>query len=334
MWKEGLLKYNISKKKYTRKKNEKVALKCLYNSQNITGEFLNEIKAYSIKGNGIDNILPIYGISQIPNTKEYIMVLYCAREGNYNSWVNKNNKFDWKYYLGVLSNIISGLKKMHQNKMVHRDLHIGNILVNYNNLSPSNNLISISDMGLCSEVGNTDEKNVYGVMPYIAPEILRGRPYTEAADIYSFGMVMYFVATERQPFSDRAHDQCLVLDICDGINPNINELEAPECYIDLMKKCWDLNPNNRPNAIEIEKKIELFNISYQSDKPLKKNQQHYEIEKQFEEAEEYRKLPLSSIEKNKQIATHPQAIYTSRLLNPFTKVLHLRSECFECEIVD
>jgi serine/threonine protein kinase len=49
------------------------------------------------------------------------------------------------------------------------------------------NSMHISDMGLCGKVDNTDEKNIYGVMPYVAPEVLRGRPYTQAADIYSFG---------------------------------------------------------------------------------------------------------------------------------------------------
>jgi serine/threonine protein kinase len=262
------------------------------------------------------------------------MVLYFAREGNYNSWLNKNIKFDWKYSIGIIANIISGLKKIHEKKMVHRDFHIGNILVNYNNLSPTNNLISISDMGLCGEISNTDKKNIYGVMPYIAPEVLRGRTYTEAADIYSFGMIMYFVATGRQPFSDCAHDEILALEICGGNRPEIIELEAPKCYIDLMKRCWDSNPDNRPDAIEIEKIIELFNISYQSDEKLEKNQQNYEIEKQFEEAEEYRELHLSYFEKNKQMTTHPQAIYTSRLLNPFTKDLYLLSECVGCKIDD
>ena len=51
---------------------------------------------------------------------------------------------------------------------------------------------------------------------------------------------------------------------------------------------------------------------------IKKEQQHYEIEKQFNEAEEYRKAPF---DENKRLATHPQAIYTSRLLNPFTEIL-------------
>ncbi|CAB4389801.1 unnamed protein product [Rhizophagus irregularis] len=45
-----------------------------------------------------------------------------------------------------------------------------------------------------------------------------------------------------------------------------------------------------------------------------------EIEKQFKKAEEYRKANLSSTE-NYQIVAHPQAIYTSRLLNPFTENL-------------
>jgi serine/threonine protein kinase len=82
-------------------------------------------------------------------------------------------------------------------------------------------------------------------MPYVAPEVLRGNPYTQAADIYSFGMIMYYVATGRQPFCNRAHDETLVLDICEGIRPEINELEAPKCFIDLMKKCWDSNPKSK-----------------------------------------------------------------------------------------
>ncbi|RGB21647.1 kinase-like domain-containing protein, partial [Rhizophagus diaphanus] len=84
-----------------------------------------------------------------------------------------------------------------------------------------------------------------------APEVLRGKPYTQAADVYSFGMVMYYIATGRQPFVNCAHDNILALNICNGIRPEINEQEAPKFYIDLMKNCWDPDPNKRPSAIEI-----------------------------------------------------------------------------------
>ena len=135
-------------------------------------------------------------------------------------------------------------------------------------------------MGLCGEVGNIDATNIYGVMPYVAPEVLRGKPYTQAADIYSFGMVMYFVTTGRQPFADNTHDQDLdlAIRICQGLRPELTEKEAPKCYIDLVKKCWDPNPDNRPNAIEIKKSIKSFLYSVDN-----------EIKKEFEKANKYKK---------------------------------------------
>src|SRR5687768_8634190 len=172
-----------------------------------------------------------------------------------------------------------------------------------------------------------DPTKICGVMPYVAPEVLRGKIYTKAADIYSFGMIMYFVATGRQPFADCAHDNLLVLGICNGIRPEINEPEAPKCYIDLMKKCWNSNPDNRPNAIEIIKLVLLFR-SYVLEDVETKDNKIKGIQDQFKKAEEYR-----SFKANRQSTTHPQAIYTSRLLNPFTKDLKYEiSECLDCEI--
>src|SRR5437868_4903763 len=142
-------------------------------------------------------------------------------------------------------------------------------------------------MGLCGEVDNIDKSKICGVMPYVAPEVLRGKFYTQASDIYSFGMIMYFVATGKQPFANCAHDQNLALEICTGIRPEINELEAPKCYIDLMKQYWDSNPINRPNVTEIHELTSLFQkickqTSYLADLSIKKEQQYHEIKKQFE----------------------------------------------------
>ncbi|GBC39142.1 kinase-like domain-containing protein [Rhizophagus irregularis DAOM 181602=DAOM 197198] len=302
-WKNGPLKYGTDKNIYKRKPNKIVALKCLHKSQNISNKFLNEVKKYSI--NIESNILNIYGISQHPDTKEYVMVLQYAAEGNFNHWINENYEyFNWKDKLLALLNIINGLKEIHQKSILF--------------LSKMHNFedwILISDMGLCGKVGDIDidETKIYGVMPYVAPEVLRRRPYTQESDIYSFGMIMYFVATGKQPFYNRAHDHLLALDICKGVRPEINEPEAPKWYIDLMKKCWDLNPNNRPDIFGINKLIESLHKSYMVDFST----ENEEIGMQFKKAEEYRKANLSSI-KNYQVVTHPQAIYTSRLLNPFT----------------
>jgi len=48
IWVDGPLLYNIDTQKYTRKQDKNVALKCLYNSQNIASEFLNEVCDFSV----------------------------------------------------------------------------------------------------------------------------------------------------------------------------------------------------------------------------------------------------------------------------------------------
>ncbi|EXX63950.1 Mkk2p [Rhizophagus irregularis DAOM 197198w] len=331
IWKDGPLDYQFDDNKHIRTPNREVALKCLHNSQNITNEFLNEVNAYSISNN--NGILRIYGISQNPDTNNYIIVLEYANGGNldnYNNNIIRNH--NWIRKLDVLSNIVRGLNIIHENKVVHRDFHTGNILVSfsYNNsdgfTGDSSSHIYISDMGLCGEVSNIDKTKIYGVMPFVAPEVLRGKPYNQAADVYSFGMIMYHIATGRQPFANCAHDSILALNICNGIRPEINEQEAPKFYIDLMKNCWDPDPDKRPSAIEI---YELNNLFHSSIFESKDN----EIKKQIKKADEYRKANFLSTGNGQSI--HPQACYTSRLLNQFTKDLSKDvTDCLDCMIND
>jgi serine/threonine protein kinase len=64
-------------------------------------------------------------------------------------------------------------------------------------------------MGLCKPAdynasGNT-KNNIFGVLPYVAPEILRGQDYTKASDIYSFGIIMYEVISGLPPYYDVSH---------------------------------------------------------------------------------------------------------------------------------
>jgi serine/threonine protein kinase len=252
----------------------------------------------------------VHGITQDPNTKDYIIVLEYAKGGSFNNWLLRNKGFSWRNKLIILPFIINGLDGIHKNHMIHHDFHTGNILLDNRESFIENQKIFISDMGLCGEVGNTDETKLYGVVPYMAPEVLRGNPYTQAADIYSLGMIMYFIATGRQPFYDRDHDQYLILDICEGVRPKINPPEAPQCYIDLMKRCWDPNPVNRPNTTELNEMILLFWDS------INLCDEEHDIRDQFNEAEAYRKNNLPYIkddESNLQVIQSNN--YVSRLID-------------------
>src|SRR3954463_15220446 len=74
-------------------------------------------------------ILDIYGISQDPNTKEYILVMRYANNGSLKDYITKKFKdLKWKDKIEILHSIILGLNTIHQEQLVHRDLHCGNIL--------------------------------------------------------------------------------------------------------------------------------------------------------------------------------------------------------------
>ncbi len=126
-----------------------------------------------------------------------------------------------------------------------------------NNLRLSYSLCVIADLGLCQtqkDVSN-NKKKVYGVIPYVAPEVFKGRAFTPASDIYSFGVIMWEVATGQIPFADIEHNYDLIQAICNG-----KRLEIPD-YIpfefkELLERCWCEDISKRPNAKELQKIFE------------------------------------------------------------------------------
>src|SRR2546423_14486387 len=121
------------------------------------------------------------------------------------------------------------------------------------------------------------KEGIYGVLPYIAPEVLHGYQYTKAADIYSFGIVMNELMSEETPYNNIPHDHILAVKICEGLRPKISE-DTPKLLADLIMKCLDAKSDNRPTAKE------LFQILYKwGDKEV--DDKNSEIYSQIKECE-------------------------------------------------
>ena len=206
------------------------------------------------------SITSFYGISQDPETKNYIMVLDYAEHGSLRNYLDKEyDTLSWRTKFYYLWYIARGLNHIHEKELIHRDLHIGNIL------SFSASVVNITDMGLCrpadyNKLENTNKNKIYGVLPYIAPEILRGQNYTKAADVYSFGIIMYEVFSGLPPYHDVSHDKNLAMKICLGFRPRFN-IKVPQLIVHLIKRCLDANPLNRgildPWYYDFDKQTEL-----------------------------------------------------------------------------
>ncbi|GBB88552.1 hypothetical protein RclHR1_01510003 [Rhizophagus clarus] len=288
-----------------------VALKILNNSKNITLEFMNEITLHNRFDNSenINYIVKFYGITQNPETKDYIMVLKYAEDGSLRNYLNANyNKLNWNKMINYLFKIALGLTWIHNNGFIHRDFHSGNILLSIFS-------VFIADMGLCKPADCNTYKNaknnVYGVLPYVAPEILRGQNYTKASDIYSFGIIMYEIISGLPPYHNISHDENLAINICKGLRPRFNT-KVPQLIVQMIKRCLDADLLNRPKAEEI--KDILYNWQYNGG-----DSQSAELQRQIEEAD----IINDNLSKNNvpqtnlgiSYNTHSEAIYMSRLLS-------------------
>src|SRR5438105_7740640 len=74
-------------------------------------------------------------------------------------------------------------------------------------------------------------------------------------------MIMWELTTGKKPFHDRSHNHILITDILKGERPQITD-DTPEFYAELMKRCWDHNPENRPAADEILDCLEEYDERY------------------------------------------------------------------------
>ncbi|RIB20767.1 kinase-like domain-containing protein [Gigaspora rosea] len=152
---------------------------------------------------------------------------------------------NWENKLNLLFIITSDLNAIHSQKIIHRDLHSGNIL--------QDNLHSayIVDLGLSIQYLKQD-RQIYGVLPYVDPKVLMGSQYTLASDVYSFGMIMWEILYGKSvSYNCDLSDNNFQIKVCyENLRPLVND-EAPRCYVDLMKRCWDQDPENRPTAQEL-----------------------------------------------------------------------------------
>src|SRR4051812_33608998 len=252
------------------------------------------------------NIVSCYGITQNPDTKDYMMVLMYCDDGDLRNYLNQSEDYGYVPKIKHLSQIANGLLDIHNAGKVHKDFHSGNILLDYG-------VSFISDLGLCQPANNEEKKGVYGVLPYVAPEILRGSQYTKAADIYSFGIIMNELLSEEIPYHDIPHDQILTVGICRGLRPKISE-DTPKLLADLIMKCWDAKPENRLTAKGLYQILSQWNIECGNDGEGEIDE-NSEIYVQIKECRENKLKNKSDKNEPKTTQTHPQAIYTSRLLN-------------------
>ena len=131
---------------------------------------------------------------------DYIFIVTEYIEGLtlYKFFKKKNFEFSETQASSIMRQIASGVKYLHNYGIVHRDLKPDNIMV-----TPKNNygIIKIMDFGL-SKIASSQEKLMdgCGTLSYVAPEVLVRSPYNKEVDIWSMGVILFYMLSGTLPF--------------------------------------------------------------------------------------------------------------------------------------
>lgn len=139
------------------------------------------IEDHEFLGSGLCQVMPFYPYGDL---QKYIDE-------------RKNNPIDEEVVQHIIKQLVSALGVVHAKKIIHRDVKPANILIDCFDKDKLPKII-LADFGLSRKAqDNTAQYSMVGTSFFMAPELFNLSAYSWSADIYSVGVVMYFLMTRQ-----------------------------------------------------------------------------------------------------------------------------------------
>jgi NIMA (never in mitosis gene a)-related kinase 1/4/5 len=150
----------------------------------------------------------------------------------------------WKIFI----EICMGLRYLHQNKILHRDIKTVNMFLG------KDDKVKVGDLGVAKMLNQTQNMahTIVGTPYYLSPELCEEKPYNHKSDIWSLGCVLYEMCTFRHPFEAK-NQGSLIMKIVRGQYTPISGKYSKDLQ-EMVKALLLKDYKRRPSIIEIMSK--------------------------------------------------------------------------------
>jgi hypothetical protein len=230
--------------------DRQVAVKKLF-AEALTGDeytyYCREIQILALCDNPF--LLPITGFT---NRAPYAIITPFVECGSLYQALNGKAKFNLSgtEKQRIAMGVAHGMARLHELKIIHRDLKSLNILLD------AQHLPRVCDFGIARfSQGETDvlTQNI-GTPHWMAPELFGSSGYSEKVDVYAFGMLLWEMLTQDVPYKGKTGIQ-IAMNVCKGERPPIPK-GCPQGLSSLMTACWLEDPDKRPDFLVVFRYME------------------------------------------------------------------------------
>jgi serine/threonine protein kinase len=186
-----------------------------------------------------------------PKTQFMILMEFMGRGSLQNLLEKEPHKLSLRRKLSMARQIASGMRRIHQHGMIHRDIRPDNILIN------DDYVAKIGDMGIARVIDPKGQQTQIGCIQFMPPEFFHesSNGYVKCdqkLDIFTYGLTL------NQLFTETIHNYKFN---STGSRITINK-QSPVFYHHIIFKCLDEDPKQRPTAIEIEKTLQIYEQAF------------------------------------------------------------------------
>ena len=189
-----------------RNSDQLVAIKVI-DIENNNEEAGNDIKSIINELNNMkicsdDNNYSIKFYEYFKYEKEFVIVMELCDDNLFKVLKERNEGFKPDEIYKIINQLNNTFKKMLDNKIVHRDIKLENILIKYNDDEKKDYIVKLTDYGISKQVQATAMLKTHaGTSLTMAPEILEGKNYTNKCDLWSIGVIIYQLAFKEYPYN-------------------------------------------------------------------------------------------------------------------------------------